>query len=68
MNTTAPHKNATKKKENQTAADSGDKTTGSAGGFLGLIEKIGNKLPNPVWLFVILAGIVALSSWDPHWE
>ncbi|MDK4297038.1 AbgT family transporter [Corynebacterium pseudodiphtheriticum] len=63
MNTTAPHKNATKKKENQTAADSGDKTTGSAGGFLGLIEKIGNKLPNPFWLFVILAGIVALSSW-----
>lgn len=63
MNTTAPHKNATKKKENQTAADSGDKTTGSAGGFLGLIEKIGNKLPNPFWLFAILAGIVALSSW-----
>lgn len=63
MNTTAPHKNATKKKENQTAADSGDKTTGSAGGFLGLIEKIGNKLPNPFWLFVMLAGIVALSSW-----
>ncbi|MDK4286729.1 AbgT family transporter [Corynebacterium pseudodiphtheriticum] len=63
MNTTAPNKNATKKKENQTAADSGDKTTGSAGGFLGLIEKIGNKLPNPFWLFVILAGIVALSSW-----
>lgn len=63
MNTTALHKSATKKKENQTAADSGDKTTGSAGGFLGLIEKIGNKLPNPFWLFVILAGIVALSSW-----
>lgn len=63
MNTTAPHKNATKKKENQTAADSGDKTTGSAGGFLGLIEKIGNKLPNPFWLFVMLAGIVALFSW-----
>lgn len=63
MNTTAPHKSATKKKENQTDADSGYKTTGSAGGFLGLIEKIGNKLPNPFWLFVILAGIVALSSW-----
>ncbi|MDK8584514.1 AbgT family transporter [Corynebacterium pseudodiphtheriticum] len=63
MNTTAPHKSATKKKENQTDVDSGDKTTGSAGGFLGLIEKIGNKLPNPFWLFVILAGIVALSSW-----
>lgn len=32
-------------------------------GFLGWIEKIGNKLPDPFWLFVILAGIVAVSSW-----
>lgn len=32
-------------------------------GFLGVIEKIGNKLPDPFWLFVILAGVVALSSW-----
>ena len=35
----------------------------SPGGFLGTIEKIGNKLPNPFWLFVILAGVVAVSSW-----
>lgn len=35
----------------------------SPGGFLGTIEKIGNKLPDPFWLFVILAGIVAISSW-----
>ena len=35
----------------------------SPGGFLGTIEKIGNKLPNPFWLFVILAGVVAASSW-----
>ncbi|WP_165243561.1 AbgT family transporter [Corynebacterium lizhenjunii] len=33
------------------------------GGFLGTIEKIGNKLPNPFWLFVILAGLVAVTSW-----
>ena len=32
-------------------------------GFLGWIEKIGNKLPDPFWLFVILAGVVAVSSW-----
>lgn len=32
-------------------------------GFLGAVEKIGNKLPHPFWLFVILAGVVAVSSW-----
>ena len=32
-------------------------------GFLGWIERIGNKLPDPFWLFVILAGVVAVSSW-----
>ncbi|MDO5670910.1 MAG: AbgT family transporter [Corynebacterium sp.] len=32
-------------------------------GFLGVIETVGNKLPDPFWLFVILAGIVALTSW-----
>ena len=32
-------------------------------GFLGWIEMIGNKLPDPFWLFVILAGVVAVSSW-----
>jgi len=31
-------------------------------GLLGWIEKIGNKLPDPFWLFVILAGVVAVSS------
>ncbi len=35
----------------------------SPGGLLGTIEKIGNKLPNPFWLFVILAGLVAVTSW-----
>lgn len=32
-------------------------------GLLGWIEKIGNKLPDPFWLFVILAGVVAVASW-----
>ena len=35
----------------------------STGGFLGAIEKIGNKLPDPFWLFVILAGLVSVASW-----
>lgn len=33
------------------------------GGFLGLVERLGNKLPDPFWLFVILSGTVALASW-----
>lgn len=32
-------------------------------GFLGWIERIGNKLPDPFWLFAILSGVVAVSSW-----
>ena len=47
------------KKKHNTGGKAGE----SAGGFLGLIEKIGNKLPNPFWLFVILAGLVAITSW-----
>lgn len=34
-----------------------------ATGFLGLIERIGNKLPDPFWLFVIIGGLVAITSW-----
>lgn len=34
-----------------------------ATGFLGAVERVGNKLPDPFWLFVILAGVVAVSSW-----
>ncbi|WP_225979289.1 MULTISPECIES: AbgT family transporter [Corynebacterium] len=40
----------------------GDSTSESTG-VLGAIERIGNALPNPFWLFVILSGIVILSSW-----
>lgn len=32
-------------------------------GFLGFIERVGNKLPHPFWLFVILAGLTAVASW-----
>ena len=41
-------------------------THGEGAGFLGIIEKIGNKLPDPFWLFVILAGVVAVTSWIGH--
>lgn len=30
--------------------------------FFGLIERIGNLLPNPFWLFWILSGILAVMS------
>ncbi|MBK4145602.1 AbgT family transporter [Corynebacterium macginleyi] len=40
--------------------------TEKASGFLGTVEKIGNKLPDPFWLFVILAIIVAITSWIGH--
>ena len=39
------------------------KRKNDSAGFLGWIEKIGNKLPDPFWLFVILSGFVAVSSW-----
>ena len=32
-------------------------------GFLATLERAGNALPNPFWLFVILAGVVIVSSW-----
>lgn len=38
------------------------KNDNQPGGFLGTIEKIGNKLPDPFWLFVILGGLVLISS------
>ncbi|WP_423767048.1 AbgT family transporter [Corynebacterium falsenii] len=34
-----------------------------ASGFLGAVERLGNKLPDPFWLFVILGGLVLLTSW-----
>ena len=47
----------------ETATEDQPKKTESPGGFLGTIEKLGNKLPDPFWLFVVLAGVVAISSW-----
>lgn len=38
-------------------------TSDRASGFLGIVERLGNKLPDPFWLFVILAGLVAVASW-----
>lgn len=32
-------------------------------GLLGVIERVGNLLPNPFWLFVCLGGVVLLLSW-----
>lgn len=49
-----------------TTTDTKQDSPNSQGGFLGAIEKIGNKLPDPFWLFVILSGVVALSSWVGH--
>lgn len=50
-----------------TGADPGAATRGGAaerpGGFLAALERIGNRLPNPFWLFVILALAVIASSW-----
>lgn len=61
-----PASQSTKDKEKQSTSSnkkSGGKAGECAGGFLGVIEKVGNKLPNPFWLFVILAGLVAITSW-----
>ncbi|WP_048759867.1 AbgT family transporter [Corynebacterium vitaeruminis] len=40
-----------------------DKVPPKPKGFLATLERIGNALPNPFWLFVILAGVVIVSSW-----
>ena len=46
--------------------DSHEHVDGEGAGFLGFIERVGNKLPDPFWLFVILAGVVAVTSWIGH--
>ncbi|MDO5030475.1 MAG: AbgT family transporter [Corynebacterium sp.] len=40
-----------------------DKAPPKPKGVLASLERIGNALPNPFWLFVILAGVVIVSSW-----
>ncbi|STC69102.1 AbgT family transporter [Corynebacterium pilosum] len=53
-----------------TTAEHDDSSTNSTSdtqaqpkGFLGYVERIGNKLPHPFWLFVILGGITLVASW-----
>ena len=31
--------------------------------FLDAVEKLGNKLPDPIVLFMIIAGLILLASW-----
>jgi aminobenzoyl-glutamate transport protein len=38
-------------------------TNNAPGGFLGTVERVGNKLPDPAVLFIALLGIVWLLSW-----
>jgi aminobenzoyl-glutamate transport protein len=38
-------------------------TNNAPGGFLGAVERVGNKLPDPAMLFVALLGIVWVLSW-----
>jgi len=43
--------------------DKKQKNEDTQSGVLGWIEKVGNKLPEPFWLFVILGIITVASSW-----
>lgn len=45
-----------------TPTKNNSKSSGT-GGFLGTVERLGNMLPDPFWLFVILAGFTAVASW-----
>lgn len=49
----------------KSSKDKKDTTSGqeSVSGFLGFVEKLGNKLPDPFWLFVIIGALVAVTSW-----
>ena len=60
-NDTASKNNSATKKQTKKPQESG--TQESASGFLGLVERLGNKLPDPFWLFVIIGGLVAVTSW-----
>lgn len=49
--------------KNKAAKKAGQNNPENASGFLGFVEKLGNKLPDPFWLFVIIGGLVAVTSW-----
>ena len=42
---------------------SGQNESAAPGGFLGTVERVGNKLPDPAVLFIALLFIVWLLSW-----
>lgn len=54
---------ANNKAKNKSAKKAGQNDQENASGFLGFVEKLGNKLPDPFWLFVIIGGLVAVTSW-----
>lgn len=43
--------------------DSRESRPARPSGFLGVVERVGNVLPDPFWLFVILGGVVLVLSW-----
>lgn len=54
---------ANNKAKSKTPKKAGQNNRENASGFLGFVEKLGNKLPDPFWLFVIIGGLVAVTSW-----
>ena len=54
---------ANNKAKSKTTKKTGQNNQENASGFLGFVEKLGNKLPDPFWLFVIIGGLVAVTSW-----
>lgn len=61
---TASKKDAVNNKaKSKTATKASQNNQENASGFLGFVEKLGNKLPDPFWLFVIIGGLVAVTSW-----
>lgn len=54
---------ANNKAKSKTAKKAGQNNQENSSGFLGFVEKLGNKLPDPFWLFVIIGGLVAVTSW-----
>ena len=54
---------ANNKAKSKTPKKAGQNNQENTSGFLGFVEKLGNKLPDPFWLFVIIGGLVAVTSW-----
>ena len=54
---------ANNKAKSKTTKKTGQNNQENTSGFLGFVEKLGNKLPDPFWLFVIIGGLVAVTSW-----